>query len=100
MSKPRKYAHISLGVLLLGLFVYLIFPAWFWGSLALWGAAFVIGIVALVFNGRAFPNTEQMIGQDPHGLDLIGYIEVYVTMVPAISLVAILIFSYILRRGM
>ncbi|MCK5833021.1 hypothetical protein KAH81_05040 [bacterium] len=99
-NKPRIYAHIDLAIVILGLFVFLIAPSAFWISLALWALAFITGIIALILNGRIFPNTEQMLGHDPYGLDLLGYIEVYVSFVPAIVAISMIIYKYILLNRM
>ncbi|HHS49798.1 MAG TPA: hypothetical protein ENN07_01640 [candidate division Zixibacteria bacterium] len=92
MNKAKKAAHIGLGVVVFGLLVFLIAPSLYWISMVLWLIALGAGIAALVFNRRVFPNTEQMMGHDKSGLDVLGYVEVYVTFVPAIAAIAMIIF--------
>ncbi len=99
LKSPRTLAHIGLGMVITGLFLYIIFPTAYWFSLALWGLAFIFGIITLAKNGRAFPNSEQIIGRDSLGLDLLGYIEVYVSFVPVVVAIATILYFMVLKSG-
>jgi hypothetical protein len=91
-GKAREIAHLSVAIFVLG-FVFLgayvtfklmwaIIPA---GILLLFGA--LLGVVTLVKNKRFFPNTAAITGRDEEHLDIIGYIEAYVSILPALLLI-------------
>ena len=100
LKSPRTWAHIGLGVVILGLLLYIILPTAYWFSLGIWTLAAVVGIISLVKNGRIFPNQRQVMGHDSVGLNILGYIEVYVSLVPTISAAAMIIYLLIAKsRG-
>ena len=99
-KSPRTWAHIGVGTIILGLLLHLISPAAYLFSLGIWALAAVVGIISLVKNGRIFPNQRQVMGYDSVGLNIIGYIEVYVSLVPMIAAAAMMIYFAIAKNRM
>ncbi len=100
-DSPKKIAHLGFGTVLIGFLIYLLVPGAYWISLGFWLISVVFGIIALVKNGRVFPSTGQIVhGSGGKHLDLFGYIEVYLAILPGVVTIAIIISYIILKRGM
>ncbi len=93
LAKPRILAHLGFLLVTAGLVISMLVPAAYPVSLGLWLIAVVAGIFALVKNGRLFPNiTLTRAGEDPEKLDVLHFVEVYLSLIPGIFLVAYLIY--------
>jgi len=91
--KPRKLAHIGFVIVVAGLLVSVLVPAAVWIAFGLWALSIITGALALARNGRIFPATTQMVsGRDKYHLDIFGFVEVYLAILPALATIAILIF--------
>jgi len=100
ISKPRKIAHIGLGLVIIGVIISLVTPMAYWISLGIWALSVIAGVFAIIANGRAFPTTAQVVsGIDREHLDLLGYIEVYLAILPLIATIAIVIFGIIVKNS-
>lgn len=93
----RSLAHIGLGLVISGLVVHAFYPKAYLVSFVAWLLAFFFGIWTFIKNKRIFPTKEQMLGADHIGLDLIGYIEAYLSILPAIMAIILIVFIALLR---
>ncbi len=97
-TKPRILAHIGFGFVVLGLVISLIVPQAYPVSLGLWLIGVFAGISALIKNGRLFPTVAQIkAGGDEDKLDILQFVEVYLSLVPGIFTIAYLIFITIIK---
>ncbi|HDR90745.1 MAG TPA: hypothetical protein ENN75_00695 [candidate division Zixibacteria bacterium] len=92
-SKPRILAHIGFLLVTAGLVISMLIPPAYPVSLGLWLIAVVAGVFALIKNGRLFPNIAlTRTGEDPDKLDILHFVEVYLSLIPGIFIVAYLIY--------
>jgi len=98
LKTPREWAHLSLELVTIGLAIRLLVPEAFWISLVFWGMSVISGVVTFIKNGRILPTTAQMLGRNNGKLGLLGFIEVYLALVPAITAVAMLIYIFLVRK--
>ena len=98
--KPRKLAHFSfvfffLGFISLGLRVLQIIEGAIFAAGFFWIVSLVIGIVTLIINKRFFPNKEVLEGRDLNHLDIVGFTEAYLGILPFVLVIVFGIYYFI-----
>lgn len=92
MMGPRKIAHFSvaffgLGFISLGSYVWRFFPYGIYPAGLFWLISLILGICALIANKKYFPNKETLTQPDPDRLDIVGFTEVYVAILPFVLVI-------------
>jgi len=90
----RSWAHLSFGIVFIGLFVNLINSRAYVVSLSIWGLSAILGVITLIINRRVFPKTAHIVRRDPNHLDILGYIEVYLALLPLIIAIILLVYIF------
>lgn len=93
LSKPRILAHIAFGFVVSGLLMSMFVPKAYPVSLGMWTASVAIGIFALKKNGRIYPKIAPTRADDEaEKLDILQFVEVYLSLIPGIFVIAYILF--------
>jgi hypothetical protein len=93
LPKPRKLAHIAFVFVVSGLLLSVLAPKIYSVSLGMWFLSVAVGIIALIKNGRLFPRIAlTRSDDDAEKLDMIHFVEVYLSLIPGIFVIAYILF--------